>query len=78
MKRTYEAFCFPPDGGPDTSQVFECQNEDETRRLAADYADQCGAAVELCRLRYRSGRPQVLPIDEIEPRGQHPKTPDRP
>ena len=80
MKMTYEVFCVPPDGGRPTAKVFECENDDEARRLAADYADECGSPVALCRARYVADGypPHILPLGQIESRGQNPKTPERP
>lgn len=69
-KFTYQVFALPDgpdDDSPDIeTPVFECDNDDEARRVAADYAAQWGTrAVELCGVRYRSGRTEIQIIAQL-------------
>jgi hypothetical protein len=61
-KFEYQVYAFPDDDTPDNeSPVFECDNDDEARRVAANYAAQWRVpTIELCRVRYRSGRTQII------------------
>jgi hypothetical protein len=62
----YQVFAFPLDGDDFESPVFDCENDDEARSVAAQYAAERATAVDLCRVRFDPS-PQVQIVATIDP-----------